>query len=56
MSLPINKFDMSTIKHRNNSGITDNSGNIIRLIGKRDTGIAWIKRPTPLQSKQNCDK
>jgi hypothetical protein len=31
MSLPINKFDMSTIKHRNNSGITDNSGNIIEI-------------------------
>ena len=40
MSLQLKKFDMSTIKFP-----VDASGNKIHvLIGKRDTGISWIKR------------
>ena len=52
MSLKLKKFDMSTIKLP-----VDASGNKIPiLIGKRDTGISWIKRDAKYYDENNNNK
>jgi hypothetical protein len=52
MSLPLKKFDMSTIKFP-----LDASGNPIKiLIGKRDTGRSWIQRDIKYYDENNKEK
>ncbi len=52
MSLPLKKFDMSTIKFP-----LDASGNPIQvLIGKRDTGRSWIQKDIKYYDENNTPK
>ena len=52
MTLPLKKFDMSTIKFP-----LDASGNPIQvLIGKRDTGRSWIQRDIKYHNENNTPK
>jgi hypothetical protein len=52
MTLPLKKFDMSSIKFKN-----DASGNPIQvLIGKRDTGRSWIQKDIKYYDENNKEK